>query len=217
MKTRIPVFPLLFFLFASCNYLPQISKRHYRDGFYIERNNEHSFVLSEKHPVFTEPSIIPVKKIITRKINPELKIIPEKEISPTAKKKTFVKKKISQKLFPPAIVLPKQEPINKKAKAAVILLVVAKLVLGISFLALLLSWLNIFLLLSGAAAFFALLAIAFALWAKKEIGKETGVDKELGEKEAKFVIERAAGGLLVYTFLILLAIVINSIQKARGQ
>jgi hypothetical protein len=217
MRRLVPVLTVLFF-FASCSFIPQIEKRHYRNGFYIEKGKEKNFSFKQNKKADSVSTIFIPEKLIPKKLFRQKKTVPVSllKINSGKKEKIAVKKNCNKITVLPAIVLPKKEPINKKAKTAVILLIIAKLLLGISFLALLLSWLDIFFLIAGIAALFAILSMLFAIRAKKIIAQETGISKELGEKEADFVIKRAGAGLIGFVFIILLAVIVNTIQKARG-
>ncbi len=211
MKTiALLIFPLLFFI--SCSQVVQIEKRHYRSGFYLERKSDKEILSVNRQQ----------DNVFERKINSTENHVVEIHLNAgqnqnmysdsktfSEKQKEFTKKTNNTKPISPKIKVPKGEPINKKAKAAVIFLLFAKLIFLAAFIVLLCSLVTVFFLLTGVAALFAILAIVFGLMAEKEIANETGIDKELGEKEAKFAVQRALGGLLVSALIIFLALFVD--------
>jgi hypothetical protein len=213
-----------FFLFVaafcfSCSHLPQIEKRHYRDGFYIGKKKDVTSITFNKDSAFQQrPVLAAVQKEATpvQEVSQKASILPVRENTAIKKKDHFTEEKIVPAITPVPINPPK-EPFNKKARAAIIFLVFAKLVMIAAFIVLLCSLLMTFFLLTGIAALFALLAVVFGLWAQKELNAQEPYERELGGKEAREVVVRAIGGLASAGFIILLAMLIDWIQRENGR
>jgi uncharacterized ion transporter superfamily protein YfcC len=216
MSTKFTLLFLAIFFCFSCAHLPEIEKRHYRNGFYIGKNNNSKSITAKDSVDQKTPAISFVKAEAEKsfKVPDSVKFI-ESSI-PITKKTIHTKKKIQSAFIPKPIELPAEEPINKKAKTAIVFLLLAKVTMLAAFVILLCSLLNVFFILTGIAALFALLAIVFGLWAKKEIAGEEGINKELGAKEADEVVKRAAGGLIGTAFIILLAMMVDWIMRRNG-
>jgi hypothetical protein len=216
MSTRFTLLFIAILFCFSCAHLPEIEKRHYRNGFYIGKNSVNK-LCDSKDTLHQKASLIPFAKEkveISCKLPDSVKFIVSSK--PITKKDTHTKNKIQSALIPKPIELPAEEPINKKAKTAIVFLLLAKVTMLAAFIILLCSLLNVFFILSGIAALFALLAIVFGLWAKREIASEEGINKELGAKEADEVVKRAAGGLIGTAFIILLAMVVDWFMRRNG-
>lgn len=124
----------------------------------------------------------------------------------------FIAEEITPVVTPVVIDLPK-EPFNKKAKAAQIFFVLAKLTVIAAFIVSLFSLLSTVFIVAGVAALFALLAMLFGTLAKKEIAAQPPYERELGEKEATHVIYRAMAGFASAVFIVLLALLIEWIKR----
>jgi hypothetical protein len=212
---------LFFLLFCfSCTHFPQVEKKHYRKGFYVENS------YGREKEIEASQNIIPVKrKAVTATTGRKDSTQPFFTMPATGglvrqqkpgKQTIIASEKKHPVILSPPIDLPKKEPMNKKVKAGIAFYILAALTLTASFILLLCSLLNLFFLLAGIAAFFALLALLFGILAKREIAGETLVTKERGEKEAQQVITRSVAGLAGYGFLLLLAILVNWIARRSG-
>jgi hypothetical protein len=206
----------LFFVIAfcfSCSHLPQIEKRHYRDGFYINKKKENKPVAVKQESTF-HPIQIPVAGIKTQEIRDTSRKLPVLSVQENVVeiKKNFLPEKITPEIQPISIDPPK-EPFNKKARTAQVFFILARLMLIAAFIVSLFSLLGTVFIVAGIAALFALLALLFAIWARKELAAQPPYERELGDKEAKQVIQRALAGIGSAVFIVLLALLIEWIKR----
>ncbi len=185
--------------------------------FYIAKKKANSSIAIKSDSAFQNIPAITVTGIKSRNVSPQpLALSPLREKTGNKKKSDFEIPKTAPVVIPITIDPPK-EPFNKKARVAIIFLVLAKLVMIAAFIFLLCSLLIPFYLLTGIAALFALLALVFGLWAKKEINAQEPYEREPGGKEAGEVVARAVGGIASAGFIILLAVIIEWIRRRNGR
>jgi hypothetical protein len=205
----------LFFVIVFC-FSCSIEKRHYRDGFYIGKKKESKPVAVKQEAAFHPIPIFPFTGTETQ----ESTDTSRKSIVLSPKEKTVEKKKNFRSLkIAPEIksisIDPPREPFNKKARMAQIFFVLARLTLVAAFIVSLFSLMSTSLIVAGVAALFALLAMLFGIRARKELAAQPPYERELGDKEAKQVIGRAAAGIGTAVFIILLAGLVDWLQGRR--
>lgn len=205
-----------FFVIAfccSCSHLPQIEKRHYRSGYYIDKKNECKAVGEKQEAAIHPIPNVPAAVIQARVADTSRKLIalPPREKA-FEKKKDFHSRKTVVKNNLVSIDPPK-EPFNKKARTAQVFFILARLTLIAAFIVSLFSLISTTLIVAGVAALFALLAILFGVWARKELAAQPPYERELGDKEAKQVIGRAVAGIGSAVFIVALALLIEWIRK----
>lgn len=216
-------FTLLFLLAAfcfSCSSFPGIEKRRYRDGFYVSkhhRENKLSAACSDSVSQNVLPDIKTEAKIqITFSEDQIISAVDanveERKNVSIRKKNALVQTKFLRDISPKPIEVPK-EPFNKKAKTAVVFYVLAKIAVITTFIFSLFSLLSTVFIIAGIAVLFALLAILFGILAKKELAKQLPYEKELGEKEANEVVQRAMAGIVSAVFMVLLALLIEWLKR----
>lgn len=208
------IFSLFVIAFCcSCSHLPQIEKRHYRSGFYIDKKKESKTVVEKQEAVILPISSLPAAVMQTRIIDTSHKLI---VLPPTEKTAGKSKHFHSQKTVAeskPVFIDPPREPFNKKARTAQVFFILARLTLIAAFIVSLFSLISTTLIVAGVAALFAFLAVLFGVWARKELAAQPPYERELGDKEAKQVIGRAVAGIGSAVFIVALALLIEWIKK----
>ncbi|CAN5749813.1 hypothetical protein BH11BAC7_BH11BAC7_35610 [soil metagenome] len=152
------------------------------------------------------------KSSLEKRILPESENDQQKKNILLPKKIILARKKTAAEISSWPIETPK-EPFNKKARAAIVFYVLAKIILVAAFIASLFSLLGTVLIIAGIAALFALLALLFGILARKELAAQLPYEKGLGEKEANEVVGHAIGGIVSAAFILLLALVIEWIKR----
>jgi hypothetical protein len=219
MKLKFALFLFSTLFYFSCSSFPGIEKRHYRDGFYVPQYSKNKLPASSSDTAFAYVTADLQTGINTNQGLLTAPVIPASGNKSTEKRRVnLAKKNISQLVISvpeipiKPIELPK-EPFNKKAKAAIVFYVLAKIAVLTTFIISLFSVLSTILIFAGIAVLFALLAIIFGLWAQKELAAQPAYEKELGEKQANEVVQRGLAGLGTAVFIVLLALLIEWIRN----